>query len=115
VRYLSCAVIGVCLALASSNPVKSQDPPAAVQPQDQFFAGTITTLSDTRITVTRTVLGKESSVRTVAITPETVIQGGKPKLKSKVTVKWVSGSDGDRAVKIILRGTVPPPPKTIVK
>jgi hypothetical protein len=28
-----------------------------------------------------------------------------------VTVKWVSGEDGDRAVKIILRGSVPPPKK----
>jgi hypothetical protein len=26
-------------------------------------------------------------------------------------VKWVSGENGDRAVKIILRGSVPPPKK----
>jgi hypothetical protein len=38
-------------------------------------------------------------------------QGGKPKLKQKVTVKWVSEENGDRAVKIILRGSVPPPKK----
>ena len=29
----------------------------------------------------------------------------------KVTVKWVPGDDGDRAVKIILRGSAPPAPK----
>jgi hypothetical protein len=112
VRSISCGVIGVCLALASSNAVRSQDPPVAIQPQDQFFAGTITALSDTRITVTRTVLGKESTVRTFAVTPETVVEGGKLKLKARVTVKWVHGEDGDRAVKIILRGPVPPPKKT---
>ena len=104
-------VIGVCLAWASSSALRSQDPPSAAPPQDQYFAGTITALSETSLTVTRTVLGKDSTIRTFAITTDTVIQGGKPKLKSKVTVKWVSGDDGDRAIKIILRATVPPPKK----
>src|ERR1700690_1151273 len=111
VRFLSCGVIGVLMALAGPNPVRSQaPPPSAQQPADQFFAGVVTALADDSITLTRTVLGK-STVRTFAITAETVVQpqGGKPKLKQKVTVKWVSGDngDGDRAVKIILRGSAP--------
>ena len=58
------------------------------------------------------MLGK-ATVRAFAITAETVYEpeGGKPKLKQKVTVKWVSGDNGDRAVKIILRGSAPPPKK----
>jgi len=110
VRLLSCGVIGVLLALAGSNPLRSQDPPPSAQQPDQYFAGVVTALTDDSITLTRTVLGK-STVRAFAITPETVVQGGKPKLKSKVTVKWVSGENGDRAVKVILRGSVPPPKK----
>jgi hypothetical protein len=110
VRLLLCGVIGVLLALAASNPVRSQDPPATAPPPDQYFAGVVTALADDSITLTRTVLGK-STVRSFAISAETVVQGGKPKLKSKVTVKWVSGENGDRAVKIILRGSVPPPKK----
>ena len=113
VRSISLLALGVCLAFATSSPVHSQDPPAAVQAsQDQFFAGTITALSDGSVTVTRTILGKESTVRTFAVTPETVVQGGKLKLKAKVTVKWVTGDSGDRAVKIILRGAAPPPKKS---
>lgn len=109
VRLLSCGVIGVLLAMAGSSPVRGQDPPPAVQQPDQYFAGVVTALSDDSITVTRTVLGK-STVRTFAITAETALQpqGGKPRLKQKVTVKWVSGENGDRAVKIILRGSAPP-------
>lgn len=111
VRLLSCGAIGVLMALAGSQPVRSQDPPPTAQPQpDQYFAGLVTALADDSITLTRTVLGK-STVRTFAITAETVVQGGKPKLKQKVTVKWVSGDNGDRAVKIILRGSAPPPKK----
>ena len=112
VRSIWRVMLGVCLALAVSGAVRSQDPPAAAgAPPDQFFAGNITALTESSITVSRTVLGKDSTVRTFAITPETVVQGGKPKLKAKVTIKWVSGDDGDRAVKIILRGSAPPPPK----
>lgn len=109
VRFLSCGVIGVLLALTGSNTVRGQDPPpSAQQPVDQFFAGVVTALADDSITLTRTVLGK-STVRSFAISAETAVQpqGGKPKLKQKVTVKWVSGENGDRAVKIILRGSAP--------
>jgi hypothetical protein len=111
VRSISRVMIGVCLALASSGAIHSQDPPATVSPPNQFFAGTITALSETSVTVTRTVLGKDATVRTFAITHETVIEGGKLKLKSRVTVKWLASEGGDRAVKIILRGSVPPPKK----
>ena len=105
------AVIGVFLVLGASIAVRSQDPPAAAQPQDQYFAGIVTLLSDTSITITRTVLGKPT-VRNFMITPDTVMQGGKPKLKSRVTVKWVTREEGDLAVKIIVRGSnTPPPPK----
>jgi hypothetical protein len=112
VRLLSCSAIGVFgvfLAMAGSHALRSQDdPPAAIQqPVDQYFAGLVTALSDDSITVTRTVLGK-STVRVFAVTAETVVQGGKPKLKSKVTVKWVSGEEGDSALKIILRGSAAP-------
>jgi len=113
VRLLSCVAIGVLLALAGSDPVRSQDPPpSAQQPADPFFAGVVTALTADSITLTRTVLGK-ATVRTFAITAETVVQpqGGKPKMKQKVTVKWVSGENGDRAEKIILRGSAPAPKK----
>lgn len=106
-RFASYCVICVSLALASSLPLRSQDPPATQQQPDQYFAGFVTALSETSITVTRTVLGK-STVRTFAITHETVIQGGKPKVKSKVTVKWIAGDSGDQALKIILRGGAAP-------
>jgi hypothetical protein len=111
VRFLLSVATGVFLVLASSNPLHSQDdPPPAVQPQDQLFAGIVTALSDTSVTVTRTVLGKDSTVRTFAITPDTHIEG-KPKMKSKVTVRFIASDDGDRALRIIVRGVLPAPKK----
>ena len=98
------------LAFASSIPLRSQDPKAAGEPQDQYFAGIITALNDTSVTVTRTVLGKDSTVRTFTITPETHIEG-KPKMKSRVTVRFLSDENGDRAVRIIVRGAPQQPKK----
>lgn len=108
VRFLSCAALSVFLAFASFNPLKSQDHAPLVQPQDQFFSGIITALTQTSVTVTRTVLGKDSTVRTFTVTPATHIVG-KPKVKSRVTVRYVTDEDGDRAVRIIVR--VAPQPK----
>jgi hypothetical protein len=112
--YLAIAVIGLLMVAGGVHAARSQEdpPPSAQPPADQFFAGVITALTSESITLTRTVLGK-ATVRTFAITTETVCQpiDGKPKLKQKVTVKWLSGENGDRAVKIILRGPVTPPKK----
>jgi hypothetical protein len=70
--------------------------------QDQFFSGTITELTSDSLTVTRTVLGKESSVRTFVITADTRIEG-KPRVTARVTVRYVREDEGDRAVHIIVR------------
>ena len=113
VRFVSCGVIGVLLALAGSHPGRGQDPsPSVQQAVDQYFAGVVTALTEDSITLTRTVLGKPT-VRSFVINAETVVepQGGKPKLKQKVTVKWASGESGDRALKILLRGSPPPAKK----
>lgn len=108
VRLLLCGAISVFLALVSPHRLLSQDPAPATQPHDQFLAGTITALTATSITVTRVVMGKESTVRTFAITSSTEIKG-KPKVDWRVTVRYVSDENGERAVRIIVRG--PPPPK----
>lgn len=98
------------LACPASMLAQTTEEPRATQPKDQFFAGYITAVSDTEITVSRTVLGKQSSTRTFQITPDTKIEG-QPKVKAKVTVQFVAGEDGDRAVHIIVRdGSTPTPP-----
>jgi hypothetical protein len=71
-------------------------------PADQFFSGTIVEITSEKITVTRTVLGNESGTRTFIITPETRIEG-KPAPKARVTVRFVAGEDGDRAIHILVR------------
>jgi hypothetical protein len=73
------------------------------EPQyDETFAGSIVELSTTKITVSRSILGKPAEKRVFVITAETRIEG-KLRLKSKVTVGYVSSTDGDVARLIVVR------------
>jgi hypothetical protein len=104
VRFIILGVLAAGLCLPSS--VQTAVPAPAGGAKDQFFSGYITSISDTSITVNRTVLGSQSSTRTFAITPETRIEG-KPKVKARVTVEYVGEDEGDRAVHIIVRTSQP--------
>jgi hypothetical protein len=73
-------------------------------PPDQYFAGAITALEDGKITVRRTVLGKDST-RSFQITSQTRIEG-RPKVNARVTVKYVATEDGDMAIHIIVRAPI---------
>lgn len=85
------------IAIASAQ----QDGSHALPP-DQFYSGTIVEITADKITVSRTVLGKDSGTRTFIITPETRIEG-RPRAKARVTVRFVSEEENDRAIHIIVR------------
>jgi hypothetical protein len=92
----------VFLVLTASPAGQEQQNPPATQSEDQFFSGDVTALDATKITVKRTVLGKRSDFKTFLITSETRVEG-KPKVKSRVTVRWTASEDGDKAVHILVR------------
>lgn len=91
------------LALVLLAPaIGAQQDESHAAPADQFFSGTILEITADHITVSRTVLGKDSATRTFVITAETRIEG-KPRTKSRVTVRFVSEEESDRAIHIIVR------------
>lgn len=71
--------------------------------KDQFFTGLVTAVDDDSLTVIRTAAGKNSSTKTFDITAETRFEGGKPQVGARVTVRYVTTEDGDRAVHVIVR------------
>jgi hypothetical protein len=100
-------LIGAFLLFLSpvpSIPVKAQGAAPAEQPHTEFFSGIVTALSDDKITVFKTVLGKNSETRTFQITPDTRIEG-KLRPKTRVTVRYARSEEGDRAVHIIVRAS----------
>lgn len=100
-RFLAGALL-LLLSSAVPVPLGAQSPPAADQPHREFFSGVITLLADDQITVSKTVLGKNSDVRVFLIAKETRVEG-KLRLKARVTVRYTHSDDGNHAVHIIVR------------
>ena len=68
-------------------------------PKDQMFSGEVTAIDTSSLTATRT--GSKDS-KTFVITPETRFEG-KPRVSSRVTIRYVATEEGARAVRVIVR------------
>lgn len=91
-------LLAFCLA---ASPLRAQETPQT-ESEETYFSGTIVQYERSKVTVSRTVLGKASSLRTFLLTPRTRIEG-RLRLKARVTVQYVSSPDGDQATHIIVR------------
>ena len=69
---------------------------------DGFYSGNVVELAPDRVTVSRTILGKPPEKRVFQITAATKVEG-KLKTKSRVTVRYSPGAEGDVAVSILVR------------
>jgi hypothetical protein len=106
-----CIRSGILIAILASagSPIIARQDPAPQQepkPKDQMFSGTITAIDETSLTATRRGQGKVAATKTFVITPETRFEGGRPMVNSRVTVRYISTEEGDRAIHIIVRGIV---------
>ena len=69
---------------------------------DQTFSGPIVELTTTKITVSRSILGKPAEKRTFWIKADTRIEG-KLKVRVKVTVGYITTDNGDVARLVVVR------------
>jgi hypothetical protein len=60
---------------AQNQPTQQNQEPAEGQAADQYFSGTVVSYSEEKVTVERTVLGKNSSLRNFTLTAQTQIDG----------------------------------------
>jgi hypothetical protein len=73
---------------------------------DDTFSGSIIELTTSKITVSRSILGKPAEKRVFLITSDTRIEG-KLHVKLKVTIGFVTSDDGDVARLIVVRQKPP--------
>jgi hypothetical protein len=69
-----------------------------------MFSGTVTAVAEGSLTVVRT---GSTTAKTFTVNPQTQFEGPKPQVNSHVTIRYVSGEDGDRAVRVIVRASAP--------
>ncbi|MEO7144147.1 MAG: hypothetical protein ABI165_11680 [Bryobacteraceae bacterium] len=108
-RILTAGVVATgCVAILGqaqdSAAPKPENPPPAKVEADSFFSGSVTELSSVKITVSKVVLGRPAVKHMFVITHETRIEG-KLKNRVRVTVKFVTGDEGDVATVILVRST----------
>ena len=97
------AVLSVLLTVLHPTPARAQeDLTQGKAHTDAFFSGNVIEVSAGQVTVARTVLGKPPETRIFKITVATKIEG-KMKQKSRVTVRYATGDEGDVAISIIVR------------
>ena len=97
------------LLLAAPNPAQETDkaahPTTDLKSEPKFdstFSGPIVELSTTKITVSRSILGKPAEKRTFWIKSDTRIEG-KLRMRAKVTVGFVTTDEGDVARLVVVR------------
>jgi hypothetical protein len=69
---------------------------------DQTFSGSVVELTATKITVSRSILGKPAEKRTFWIKSDTRVEG-KLRVRVRVTVGYVASEDGDVARLVVVR------------
>ena len=97
-RIIAAALLALCVVCVM--PAWQETPDA--NQERPFFSGIVTVLASDKLSVSRTILGKADEQRTFRITGSTRIEG-KLKLKSRVTVQFAAGDEGDVAVSIVVR------------
>ena len=84
--------------IESSKP----DTPKVEPKYDQTYSGTVVELTESKLTVSRSILGKPAEKHSFAIQTDTRIEG-KLRVKLKVTVGYITTPDGDVARLIVAR------------
>jgi len=84
------------------NPESAKNESKSEPKYDETFSGPIVELSATKITVSRSILGKPAEKRTFWIKPDTRIEG-KLRVRVRVTVGYVASDDGDVARLVVVR------------
>lgn len=101
VRALCVFMLSIAGLVGATVRMPAQESPAGGEAAS-FFSGVVTELASGSITVSRTILGKSAETRTFTINSETRVEG-QLKVKSRVTVRFAPGDDGDVAVSIVVR------------
>jgi hypothetical protein len=106
---LGASLSGGLVCAQETEPAK-KDASNSEPSYDDTFSGPVVELSATKITVSRSILGKPAEKHTFLIKSDTRIEG-RLRVHTKVTVGFVSNDDGDIARLIVVRAGAQKPPQ----
>jgi len=83
---------------------------AAQEDQDNYFTGTLVENATDHLKVSRVLQGK-SEDHVFKMNAQTKIEGGRLRLRERITVRYISGDGSDTAILIIVRQPTTPAKK----
>jgi len=106
-------LLAVCLRLAgmpagegpaalAAGALGAEEDTEQARPSDRFFSGMVTDYTPATLTVSRAVLGKNPVKREFVIASDTTVEG-RLRVQARVTVRFITCEEGDRALHIIVR------------
>jgi hypothetical protein len=75
---------------------------AAQDDQDNYFTGTLSEITPDHLKVSRVLQGKAEG-RVFKVNAQTKIEGGRLRLRERVTVRFLTGDESDTAILVIVR------------
>lgn len=94
---LLCSLLLLVLSFAlCAKSVGAQDDEA------HNFTGTLVESASDHLKVSRVLQGKAEE-RTFKLNPETKVEGGRLRVRERITVRYTSNDDGDTAILVIVR------------
>jgi len=75
---------------------------AAQDDQDNYFTGTLVENAPDHLKVSRVLQGKAQD-RVFKVNAQTKIEGGRLRLRERVTVRFIASEEGDTAILVIVR------------
>lgn len=101
---------GAAWSQETAKPDPARSEPKSEPKYDETFSGPIVEFSATKITVSRSILGKPAEKRTFWIKSDTRVEG-KLRVRVKVTVGFVTTDEGDVARLVVVRTAQKQPEK----
>lgn len=105
---LVCLLAAVaCLGMAEAEQPQETPPQEEPEPVSyEFFSGTVVEVQQTKLTVVRTLPGKEPEKATFIMKPDTRVEG-KLRSRVRVTVGYITTDEGDVALRVVVRPNLP--------
>ena len=72
------------------------------QDKDNYFTGTLVENAPDHLKVSRVLQGRSEN-RVFKINAETKVEGGRLRVRARITVRYASGDDNDTAILVIVR------------
>ena len=97
-KLLGSLLLTVLSFALSARCVAAQDD----QDKDNYFTGTLVENTPDHLKVTRILQGKPEE-RVFKVNAQTKVEGGRLRVKARVTVRYISGDETETAILVIIR------------